>query len=38
MLEVLVARPDWPQRAMLEEIRALGTDLVRHLRESEEEF
>jgi hypothetical protein len=38
MIEVLSARADWPQRAMLDEIRALGTDLVRHLRETEEEL
>jgi (p)ppGpp synthase/HD superfamily hydrolase len=38
MIEVLTARADWPQRAMLEEIRALGTDLVRNLRETEEEL
>jgi (p)ppGpp synthase/HD superfamily hydrolase len=38
MMEVLSARVDWPQRAMLDEIRALGSDLVRHLRETEEEL
>jgi len=38
MIEVLTARVDWPQRAMLEEIRALGSDLVRHLRETEEDL
>jgi (p)ppGpp synthase/HD superfamily hydrolase len=38
MNEVLASRPDWPQRAMLEEIRALGADLVRHLRETEDDL
>ena len=38
MIEVLTARADWPQRAMLEEMRALGSDLVRDLRETEEEL
>jgi len=36
MIEVMTARADWTQRAMLEEIRALGSDLVRDLRETEE--
>ncbi|HEX5386350.1 MAG TPA: HD domain-containing protein [Gemmatimonadales bacterium] len=36
MLEILAARPDWPQRAMLEEIRAMSSDLVRSLRRREE--
>lgn len=37
MLEILVRRPDWPQRQMLDEIRAMSTDLVRALREHERE-
>jgi len=31
MLEILSARPDWPQRTMLEEIRLMSADLVRSL-------
>jgi (p)ppGpp synthase/HD superfamily hydrolase len=31
MLEILASRPDWPQRAMLEEIRTVSADLVRSL-------
>ena len=38
MLEVLEARPDWPRREMLAELRMLSTDLVRSLRQSEEEL
>jgi hypothetical protein len=38
MTEVLASRPDWPQRAMLEEMRALGADLVRSLQQREEEL
>jgi (p)ppGpp synthase/HD superfamily hydrolase len=38
LTEVLASRPDWPQRAMLEELRALAADLVRGLREREEEL
>ena len=38
MLEVLEARPDWPRRDMLAELRMLSTDLVRSLRQSEEEL
>ena len=38
MLEVLTARGDWPQRAMLDEIRALSADLVRSLQQREEEL
>ena len=38
MLEVLDARPDWPRREMLSELRLLSTDLVRSLRLSEEEL
>ena len=36
MLEILDARPDWPRRDMLSELRILSTDLVRGLRLSEE--
>jgi len=38
MLEVLEARPEWPRRDMLAELRMLSTDLVRSLRQSEEEL
>ena len=38
MTEVLASRPDWPQRAMLEEIRTLAADLVRSLQQSEEDL
>lgn len=38
MLEVLDARPDWPRREMLSELRLMSTDLVRSLRLSEEEL
>jgi (p)ppGpp synthase/HD superfamily hydrolase len=38
MLEVLETRPDWPRREMLLELRMLSADLVRGLRQSEEEL
>jgi (p)ppGpp synthase/HD superfamily hydrolase len=38
MVEILVTRLDWPQRAMLEEIRSLGATLVRSLQQREEEL
>lgn len=38
MLEILDARPDWPRREMLSELRLMSTDLVRGLRLSEEEL
>ena len=38
MTEVLASRPDWPQRAMLEEIRTLGSDLARSLQQREEDL
>lgn len=38
MLEVVEARPEWPRRDMLAELRMLSTDLVRSLRQSEEEL
>jgi len=37
LLELLTARQEWPNRAMLDEIRALSTDLVRSLRRHEED-
>jgi (p)ppGpp synthase/HD superfamily hydrolase len=37
MTEVLASRPDWPQRAMLDELRSLAADLVRSLQQREEE-
>ena len=38
MLEVLIARSDWPQRVMLDEIRSLSASLVRSLQQREEEL
>lgn len=38
MAEVLAARDDWPQRRMLDELRALALDLVRSLQQREEEL
>jgi hypothetical protein len=38
MLEILESRSDWPRRDMLSELRVLSTDLVRHLRSSEDEL
>jgi (p)ppGpp synthase/HD superfamily hydrolase len=38
MTEVLASRPDWPQRAMLEEMRTLGSDLARSLQQREEDL
>jgi (p)ppGpp synthase/HD superfamily hydrolase len=37
MTEVLASRPDWPQRAMLDELRSLAADLVRSLQQREED-
>lgn len=37
LLEVLDARPDWPRREMLSELRIMSADLVRSLRHTEEE-
>jgi (p)ppGpp synthase/HD superfamily hydrolase len=37
LLEVLDARPDWPRREMLSELRVMSADLVRGLRHTEEE-
>jgi len=38
MLEVLEARREWPRTEMLSELRVMSADLVRSLRESEEEL
>jgi (p)ppGpp synthase/HD superfamily hydrolase len=38
MLEILTARPDWPQREMLAELRLMSADLVRSLRQREEDM
>lgn len=37
VLEVMEARTDWPRRAMLDELRAISSALVRGIREREEE-
>lgn len=36
MIEILAARPDWPQREMLSELRLMSADIVRSLRRREE--
>jgi hypothetical protein len=38
MLEIVGSRPDWPQREMLNELRLMSADLVRSLREREEDL
>lgn len=38
MLEVLETRPEWPRHEMLGELRPMSADLVRSLRQSEEEL
>ena len=38
MLEILTARSDWPQREMLGELRLMSADLVRSLRQREEDL
>ncbi|MDF3052137.1 MAG: hypothetical protein K0S19_242 [Geminicoccaceae bacterium] len=38
MLEILATRSDWPQRDMLTELRLLSADLVRSLRQREEDL
>ena len=38
MLEVLESRREWPRTEMLSELRVMSADLVRSLRESEEEL
>jgi (p)ppGpp synthase/HD superfamily hydrolase len=36
MLEILASRADWPQREMMSELRQMSADLVRSLRQREE--
>jgi (p)ppGpp synthase/HD superfamily hydrolase len=38
MLEILAGRADWPQREMMTELRLMSADLVRSLREREEDL
>jgi (p)ppGpp synthase/HD superfamily hydrolase len=38
MLEILATRSDWPQREMLMELRLMSADLVRSLRQREEDL
>jgi (p)ppGpp synthase/HD superfamily hydrolase len=38
MLEILASRSDWPQRDMMTELRLMSADLVRSLREREEDL
>ena len=38
MLEILAGRSDWPQRDMMAELRLMSADLVRSLREREEDL
>jgi len=38
MLEILAGRSDWPQRDMMSELRLMSADLVRSLREREEDL
>jgi (p)ppGpp synthase/HD superfamily hydrolase len=38
MLEILATRSDWPQRDMLMELRLMSADLVRSLRQREEDL
>jgi (p)ppGpp synthase/HD superfamily hydrolase len=38
LLEIVSARPDWPRREMVSELRLMSADLVRSLRQSEEEL
>ena len=38
MLEILATRSDWPQREMMTELRLMSADLVRSLREREEDL
>jgi hypothetical protein len=35
LLEILASRSDWPQRAMLSELRLMSSDMVRSFRQSE---
>jgi (p)ppGpp synthase/HD superfamily hydrolase len=38
MLEILASRSDWPQREMMSELRLMSADLVRSLRQREEDL
>jgi (p)ppGpp synthase/HD superfamily hydrolase len=38
MLEILASRADWPQREMMSELRLMSADLVRSLRQREEDL
>jgi hypothetical protein len=38
MLEILASRADWPQRDMMSELRSMSADLVRSLRQREEDL
>jgi len=38
MLEILATHSDWPQREMMTELRLMCADLVRSLREREEDL
>lgn len=38
MLEILATRTDWPQREMMTELRLMSADLVRSLRQREEDL
>lgn len=38
MLEILAGRSDWPQREMMSELRLMSADLVRSLRQREEDL
>ncbi|MFL5402199.1 MAG: HD domain-containing protein [Gemmatimonadales bacterium] len=38
MLEILASRSDWPQRDMMAELRLMSADLVRSLRQREEDL
>ena len=38
MLEILASRSDWPQRDMMTKLRLMSADLVRSLREREEDL
>jgi (p)ppGpp synthase/HD superfamily hydrolase len=38
MIEILATRSDWPQREMMTELRLMSADLVRSLREREEDL
>lgn len=38
LLEILSARAEWPHRAMLDDLRHMSAELVRRLRQNEEEM